>query len=194
MNENELENLRARTDAKLRFAEVHLKELLLLPILTGDDFDRAHQESYLYHLLGAKGAFLSELNAYYQCGLPATNLTIGRLRNALVGAGRASPELKELYELEKDENSWLFHAKEMRDHSTHISSVSRAFHVGGADDGQVFLRNPKTKEEVTKHFTEDFKEWHENMSLLLERLRGSALAVYRSNRAINTDAQKTRAG
>lgn len=58
MDEKRLENLRARTDAKLRFAEVHLKELLALPRLSGDDFDRAHQESYLYHLIGAKDAFL----------------------------------------------------------------------------------------------------------------------------------------
>lgn len=194
MDEKELENLRTRTDAKLRFAEVHLKELLALPGLSGDDFDRAHQESYLYHLLGAKDAFLLELNAYYQCGLPTTNLTSGKLWKALQRVNRQSPELKELYELENDANSWLFHAKEMRDHSTHVSGVPRTFHVGGNDDGQVFLKNPKTMQEVTKHFTEDFKEWHKKMSLMLERLRCSAMVVYRSNNALNTDAENTRAG
>ena len=188
MSENELENLRARTDAKLRFAEVHLRELLLLPILSGNDFDRAHQESFLYQLLGAKDAFLSELNVYYQARLSATSLTIGSLRKAIVGMGRASSELKELYELENDENSWLFYAKEMRDHSTHISGVPRTIYVGGASDGQVFLKNPKTMEEVTKHFTEDFRKWHENMSLLIERLRSSAVAAYCSKKALNTDA------
>lgn len=194
MDEKELENLRARTDAKLRFAEVHLNELLALFRLSGDDFDRAHQESYLYHLLGAKDAFLLELNAYYQCGLPTTNLTNGKLRKALQRVSRQSPELKEMHELENDTNSWLFHAKEMRDHSTHVRGVPRTFHLGGNDDGQVFLKNPKTMQEVTKHFTDDFKEWHKKMSLMLERLRSSALVVYRSSKALNADAGNTRAG
>lgn len=82
----------------------------------------------------------------------------------------------------------------MRDHSTHVSGVPRKFHVRGTHDGQVFLKNPKTMQEVTNHFTGDFKEWHKKMSLMLERLRCSALVVYRSNKALNTDAQKTRAG
>lgn len=181
MDKKELEHLQARTDAKLRFAEVHLNELLALPALSGGDFDRAHQESYLYHLLGAKDAFLLELNAYYQSGLPTTNLTGGKLRDALQRTGRQSPELKELYELENDTNSWLSHAKEMRDHSTHVSGVPRKFHLGGDDDGQVFLMSPKTMQGVTKHFTDDFKEWHIKMSLMLERLRCSALNGYRSN-------------
>lgn len=122
MTEKELENLKARTDAKLRFAKVHLQELLSQTELSGDDFDRAHQESYLYHLLGAKDAFLQELNAYYQCNLPAINLTVGKLRDSLKDKNLESPELKELYELGKNTNSWLSHAKEMRNYSTHIVS------------------------------------------------------------------------
>lgn len=184
MDEKELKNLRDRTDAKLRFAEVHLNELLALSGLNGDDFDRAHQESFLYHLIGAKDAFLLELNTYYQCGLPTTNLTGGKLRDALQRVSRQSPELKELYELENDTTSWLCHAKEMRDHSTHVSGVPRIFHLGGDDDGQVFLKNSKTMQETTKHFTDDFKEWHKKMSLMIERLRCAALVTYRSNQSI----------
>ncbi len=88
--------------------------------------------------------------------------------------------------MEKDPNSWLYHAKEMRDYSTHVGGVPRSFHWGGANDGKVFLKNPKTLQDVTKHFTDEFKEWLNNMSLLLDRLRVSALASYRSNKAGNS--------
>ena len=49
----ESKSFQDRTAAKLRYAKVHLDELAALKSLCGDDFDRAHQESYLFHLLGA---------------------------------------------------------------------------------------------------------------------------------------------
>jgi hypothetical protein len=68
-NEEQLDktakSLQARTDAKLRYAKIHLDELAALPIRNGGDFDRAHQESFLFHLFGARDAFLAELNHYY---------------------------------------------------------------------------------------------------------------------------------
>ena len=76
-------SLQARTDAKLRYAKIHLDELATLPIRNGDDFDRAHQESFLFHLFGVRDAFLAELNHYYRCGLPQHDLTVGKLRNVL---------------------------------------------------------------------------------------------------------------
>jgi hypothetical protein len=76
-------SLQARTDAKLRYAKIHLDELAALPIRNGDDFDRAHQESFLFHLFGVRDAFLAELNHYYRCGLPQHDLTVGKLRNVL---------------------------------------------------------------------------------------------------------------
>ncbi|HXQ35194.1 MAG TPA: hypothetical protein VN843_14355 [Anaerolineales bacterium] len=48
MDAKELENLRSRADAKIRYAQVHLDELKAINRLGGDDFDRAHQESFLY--------------------------------------------------------------------------------------------------------------------------------------------------
>jgi hypothetical protein len=175
MDDNTLQNVRARTDAKLRYAEIHLEELRALPQLGGDEFDRAHQESFLYHLLGAKEAFLIELNAYYNGGLDSKDVTSGKLRDALKKRGMVSKELSELYALESDKSSWLFHAKEMRDHSTHVAAVARAFHVGGAADGQVWLKNPTTGESSQRHFVEEFGEWAIQLKALLERLRASAV-------------------
>jgi hypothetical protein len=175
MDAKELENLRSRADAKIRYAQVHLDELKAINRLGGDDFDRAHQESFLYHLLGAKEAFLIELNIYYSGGLPSSDLTAGKLREALRAKGKVSKELAELYSLENDVNSWLSFAKEMRDYSTHVSGAVRGFHLGGYRDGQVWLHNPKTGQSIERHYVEEFADWLTNMKELLERLRESAI-------------------
>jgi hypothetical protein len=175
MDLKELENLRSRADAKIRYAKVHLDELKAINRLGGDDFDLAHQESFLYHLLGAKEAFLIELNAYYSGGLPNHDLTAGKLREALRIKGKNSKELAELYSLEADQSSWLSHAKELRDYSTHIAGAIRGFHLGGQRDGQVWLHNPSTGQKIERHFVDEFTEWLAKMKELLERLRESAI-------------------
>lgn len=169
-------NLQDRTDAKLRYAAVHLRELERLAFRHGDDFDRAHQESFLYHLLGVRDAFLAELNAYYACGLSGSGVTLGKLRESLRRTNRSSPEVRELYELETTPGNWLAQAKDMRDHSTHIAGVPRSFHVGGKDDGMVWLRNPRTQELVERDFVLECHAWHGLMADLIARLRASALA------------------
>jgi hypothetical protein len=185
MDEKTLQNLRARADGKLSYAKIHLDELKEIGRIGGSEFDRAHQESFLYHLLGAKEAFLIELNVYYAGGLAENNLTAGLLRNALKAQGKESKELAELYTLENEDSSWLFHAKEMRDHSTHVAAVTRAFHLGGSADGQVWLQNPKTGENIERHFVDEFSDWVSKMKDLLERLRESAIKEMRSNKTRN---------
>lgn len=175
MEDKAIKALQDRTDAKLRFAGVHLDELKAMPSRRGDDFDRVHQESFLYHLLGVRDAFLAELNAYYESSLPGSSVTLGKLREALARANRSSPEVGEMYTLEADQGSWLNQAKDMRDHSTHVAGVPRTFHVGGEDDGVVWLRNPRTKETVERDFVLEFQTWHASMAELIERLRASAL-------------------
>lgn len=175
MDLKSVQNIRSRADAKLRYAEIHLKELITLGTHGGNDFDRAHQESFLFHLLGAKEAFLVELNTYYDCQLPENDITSGKLRKALKNQNKESAELTELYKLENEENSWLFHAKEMRDHSTHISGIIHAFNVGGPTDNQVWLRNPKTGQFIEQDFIELFDKWLKSMNALLDRLRSSAI-------------------
>lgn len=179
MDQKQLENLRARADSKLRFAKIYLDELKSIGKPSGNDIDRAHQESFLYHLVGAKEAFVQELNIYYAGGLDQNSVSPGALRNELNKKGIKSEELAEIYRLENDESSWLFHAKEMRDHSTHVNGVPRVFYAGGKNDGDVHLRSPKTSELVNNHFVDEFCQWHKNMTELLERLRSSAIEANR---------------
>ena len=177
MNESkEMENFCSRTDRKLRFAQVHLDELKVKGISNGDDFDRAHQESFVYHLLGAKEAFLIELNAYYGTELKGQEISMGHLKKALEKKGMQSNELVELYKLENEEESWLFHAKAIRDHSTHISDVPRHYHLGGENHQLVFLSNPKTGQIIERHLIDEFSEWVNKMKDLIERLRATALS------------------
>lgn len=178
MNYKTITPLQERTDAKLRYAAVHLDELKSIERLGGDDYDRAHQESFLYHLMGAKDAFLIELNTYYSVALNSNGVSMGKLRNALNKKGRKSNELAEIYTLENDETSWLYHAKAMRDHSTHVSGVKRHFHLGGDNDGRVFLTNPKSGEKIERDFIDDFNNWLHQMRSLLSRLRVSAVDEY----------------
>ena len=51
MDDKNIENLQARTESKLRYAEIHLNELKEQESLVGSDFERTHQESFLFHLL-----------------------------------------------------------------------------------------------------------------------------------------------
>lgn len=172
-----IQNLRSRADAKLKYAQIHLDLLAERGGNGGADLDRAVEESTLFHLLGAKEAFLIEINAYYNCGVPTEAVSPGSLHKVFVARGVKCPELAELYVLENEPDSWLAHAKQMRDHSTHVSGVPRAFHMGGKNDGKVFLRNPNTGAHVEVHAPEALAEWVESMRALLEKLRTSAIAT-----------------
>jgi hypothetical protein len=176
MDEQRSKVLQERTDAKLRYAQVHLNELKQQGSLSGNDFDKAHQESFLFHLFGARDALLAELNHYYGANLASDTLSSGKLREALRKQGAQSPELGALYELEQDEQSWFRQTKDMRDHSTHIQGVGRHYYLGGEDDGKVKLKNPRTGALTARDLREEFDGWLIHMTTLVQTLRKSALA------------------
>jgi hypothetical protein len=169
--------LQERTESKLRFAAVHLEELQKLGHAGGSDFDRAHEESFLYHLLGAKDAFLQELNVYYGCNLETTRVTSRALAEVLERRKLNSRELDELAKLERPgDGNWLYSAKNMRDHATHVAGNPRAFHMGGSNHGKVFLRDSRNKlKDSGQHFVDEFATWLSRMLETLARLRQSAL-------------------
>jgi hypothetical protein len=189
LDQETLDNLRHRTDAKLRYAESQLGMLKALGACNGSDDERSLQESFLFHLFGAKDAFLTELDRYYGGKQTENCWTLGSLREALKGRGLHSKEVANLYSLETDKNSWLFHAKDMRDHSTHLSGVPHHFHVnlGSPAPNEVWLSNPNTGQEIERHFVEAFEDWVSEMKALLEGLRSSAIATMRSHSATNGD-------
>ena len=167
---------RARADAKLLYAQIHLQLLQSHGGNGGTDFDRAIQESFLFHFLGAKDALLQELNGYYGTALEPSAVTAWKLQEKIKERGPRSEELAELYGLEQDEDSWMYHAKQMRDHCTHVAGLARAYHLGGPNHHKVFLKNPKTGKDFEVHVLEAFQQWLQEMSAFLDRLRTSAIA------------------
>lgn len=169
--------LQERTDAKLRYAGVHLTELRNQGTPNGGDFDKAHQESFLFHLLGVRDALLAELNHYYSAGLQPNALSPGKLQSALKRAGSASTEVAKLYALDQDDTSWFSRAKSFRDHSAHVQGVARAYHLGGPNHQKVKLKDPRTGEVNELHFVDEFVEFEKAMHHLVLELRTSALAT-----------------
>jgi hypothetical protein len=181
MDKQLIENLRSRTDSKLRYAEIHALELEERRHRNGDDFDRAHQESFLFHFSGSIDGFLAEINCYYRCNLAAGGISPGSLRNAIrAKRGENAPELAELHRIEKLQGSWLHHAKAMRDHATHRSGVPRVINLGGEKDGEVWLRNPESGEVIERDYPAVFREWLVEASEVITRWRLSALAQMES--------------
>lgn len=161
-----------RTDAKLKYARVHLEELRNHNRRgTGDDFERAHQESFLYHLLGAIDAFLQELNGYYDCGLSPSRVRRQTLSREMEKRGVTSLALKELDGLASNSKSWLSVAKELRDHVTHRKSVTMKFFVGGERDGEVEFEDPRTRNPIRGDILDAFELWQTEMETLLSGLR-----------------------
>lgn len=169
--------LEARTTALLTYAGVVLKEICDYGRFGGDEYDRAHQESFLLLLFAAPAAFLQELNVYYGVNLAHEGVSPGAIRDAVAVTGRSCAETAALYKLEKDATSWFSQAKSMRDFGAHIAGVPRTFHVGGASHGEVHLQDPRTKQAIPRHFPDLFADWLAEMQKLLAALRATARAA-----------------
>ena len=179
----EITNTKERTNAKLRYARIHLKELRLYQRKgSGDDFERSHQESFLFHLFGAFDAFLQELNLYFNCRLELHKVTVHNLKIKSSEMGIECPELDKLSQYEKNPECWLYVVKEMRNHSTHRRSVPRVFEVGGEDDGKVSLCDPQSGKLIEKDYADAFEEWCSEMETLLNDLRNTAISRSQPNR------------
>ena len=90
-----------------------------------------------------------------------------------------SSELLTLYVLEQDESSWYCKAKDLRDHSTHVQGVPRAYFLGGENHQKVKLKNPRTGLLTERHFLIEFDYWLGQMEALVLSLRESALSRVR---------------
>jgi hypothetical protein len=170
---DDISSFRDRTDAKLRFARLHLEELSSREVINGDDFERAHQEAFLFQLFGARDALVAELAIRYGAD-QSKGRRVNDLRKSLQSQGVQSSEIAEIDRLAKDNGNWLNLAREMRNHGTHEQGVSRAFHLGGPKHGKVQLRDPRDRNILTDHYVDEFGKWLGEMSTLVGKLRASA--------------------
>ena len=166
---------RERTEAKLKYAAIHLDELRRRRVLYGSqigDWERAHQESFLFHLLGVRDALLQEINLFHACGLKMRNVSIGRISQRLVKSGSVSAALRILMKLEGMRSTWLSIAKRLRNTSTHQKNVPRQLIVDGANDDPQFFRDPLTGKWIETNCIDLFAQWHGKAIKLIKNLRG----------------------
>lgn len=166
------ESLTSRTDAKIRYAQLHLKELRECDEPgRGHDFERAHQEAFFAQLFGAYAALLQELNEDLACGLSPDRVTLGKMRNAMKDKGPVSPKLTELYLLEQDPTSWLALAKTMRNHVTHVAGIPLSSYAGGPKDGVTSFLHPKNLSEIPGDCFDNLESWLNEMNAQIMRIR-----------------------
>ena len=169
------ENLRTRTEQKLRYAKLHLDELAAMPSGHGHDFERAHHEAVFAQLIGAYHAFLTELNDILICGLDPNGITAGKLRKSLKAKGRQSAVLGRLHQMREDTTCWLKNLLDLRDTSTHISGIPLVFYAGGIEDGKTAFKHPTTLKEFPDDATATLAKWVDNMRSLTDQLRALAI-------------------
>lgn len=166
------EGLTGRTDAKIRYARLHLQELKDCQIPgRGHDFERAHQEAFLTQLFGAYAALFLELNEDLGCGLRPEGVSLGNMRKVMNAKGAVSPKLTALYTLEQDPNIWLSQAKAMRDHVTHVGGIPLVYYLGGENDEMTAFKHPKTLVEIPGDYFDNLEKWLSEMESLIVSMR-----------------------
>ena len=168
----ELDHFRGRTNAKLQYAELTLQELRAYERRgSGDDFERAHHESFLFHLMGVEDALLQELNVQYSCALPLRCVRRQKLAEKIQILGYKNSMLDELELLHKDDASWICEAKHYRNHGTHRQHIPRFFAVGVNDERMVRFKHPETGELMGTDVLDTFADWMKEMKQLVEKGR-----------------------
>ena len=166
------EPLESRTGEKLEYARIHLDELKREGSWDhGRHWVRAHEESVLDQVVGAKDAFLQEINAAYGAGLQMHQVHEDRLLHRL-GAGK-SPELDEIMRVSDPANDWTWLALtlEIRNHGTHRARPPVVYYEGGAHSGTVRYRNPRDGTELNQTIPEFLETAIDEMEALINRLR-----------------------
>ena len=175
-------NVQYRTNAKLKYAGIHLEEITSRQEKgSADDFERAHEESFLFHLIGTKDSFLQEINAAYKLELPLYKVKEDELRRALKANSVESPALNEIVRLEEklevDKAGWLAVAIEIRNRGTHRSNIPRILHGSTRKENvyenkaKVFLTNPLTGQPIETDIPVLLQEYLTNMEDLIQEQR-----------------------
>jgi hypothetical protein len=131
---------RERTDAKLRYAKIHLEELRTYSnAYSNDDWENAHQESTFFHLTGAVEGILHEINDGYSLGLNPRDVERGKVRDRLKKRNQSSPAFDYITGLRpfgKEElapKSWLTLLFAWRNYSGHQKHIGKCLSFGTSE-------------------------------------------------------------
>jgi len=163
-----------RTDRKLLFAELTLNEIMNSQQFgSADDFERAHEESYFYHIVGVKDSFLQEINEAYKLGLPQNKVKERALAEQLNANNLHSTELDEIINLKSDSASWLAIAIRLRNQGTHRTNIPRLFNevVDSKTSSTRYFIDPMTKQPLKTDIPTFMKQCLNETKALVNRLR-----------------------
>lgn len=146
-------NIAERTEAKLRYARLHVDELTgYVNLGSLDDWERAHAESVLFHLVGAKDSFLQEVNSAFALGLSLNSVNERALTDKIHERDVQPEALNRINELRENKDSWYSLMIELRNHVTHRNNISRLgkIGVGSAKDTPrtSHFKHPQTNEMI----------------------------------------------
>jgi hypothetical protein len=134
-----------RTNQKIKYAKIHLDELKQYEKATSnDDWERAHQESFLFHLIGAVDNILHEINFGYSLKYGTDEVSWNPIRDKLNRFNVISPAFQYLDNLKKDKNNWLDLLYAMRNHCTHRGAIGKF--INFASEGRLDneYKDPRT--------------------------------------------------
>nr|WP_067289685.1 DUF6586 family protein [Marinobacterium profundum] len=160
-----------RTSQKLNFVQLQLEPLLQAQAFTGWSRQaqiECCQESVLFHLASAYGAFLREIGDHYR--LDMTELqNFTDLDGLFEQAAVQSPEHTELASLEQDATSWLRRMRAAYEACWQSAARPQASSaVGSQSEIRLMSLSADTPTEVTPQLCQ---LWQRELSQLVERLR-----------------------
>jgi hypothetical protein len=165
-----------RTDKKLLFAELTLNEIMSYQHFgSADDFERAHEESYFYHIVGVKDSFLQEINEAYKLGLPGNQVKELALAKQLDANKLHSTELDEIINLKSNSTGWLAIAIKLRNQGTHRTNIPRHFIevVGSKTSSTRYFVDPVTNQRLETDIPTFMKQCLNEMKALVNGLRST---------------------
>lgn len=171
MKKKKYHSLQDFTDSKLRYSQLYLDELKN-PEILGSDQEKAHQESFLFHLKGVIDAFLSELNEIYGLGIKDKNLSIESLRTAKYKSKKQGKEGKRISKLMSKRN-WLGELKDFNPNV--VPSLKKAKKSKGKEKEEAASLVEQVSPIPSNPVLEQFEEWQAKMRNLISELRESAI-------------------
>ena len=163
--------LKELTDSKLRYAQLYLDELKN-PEIIGSEMEKAHKESFAFHLNGTVDAFLAEINEIYDLGIKAKNLSIESLKAAKSSSKKPIEEVKKLTKL-MGKKHWIHELKIFNPNPVPADKKDKKA------KGKVKFETGNLLEQIgqieTNPVVDKFEEWHTKMGKLILDLRESAI-------------------
>jgi len=171
MKKKKYSPLKELTDSKLRYSQIYLDELKN-PEIAGSDTEKAHQQSFLFHLNSVVDAFLAELNEIYSLGIKEKNLGLESLKNAKSDSKKPIKEAIKIGKLLGKKN-WLTELKSFNPQVKQVAKKAKKTKAKTQEDPSNLVE--QISQIPTNPVLEKFEEWQSKMRKLLTELRESAL-------------------